>query len=52
MSLAVEKPAEITEPSIRLLVDAFYVKVRADPALAPIFTRAIPGDWGPHLEKM
>jgi hemoglobin len=52
MTLTVEKPAEITEPSIRLLVDAFYVKVRADPALAPIFTRAIPGDWGPHLEKM
>jgi hemoglobin len=52
MTLAVEMPAEITECSIRLLVDAFYVKVRADSALEPIFARAIPGDWEPHLEKM
>ena len=22
------------------------------PELAPIFPRAIPGDWGPHLDKM
>lgn len=33
-------------------MDAFYVKVRADPDLAPIFERAIPGDWGPHLATM
>jgi hemoglobin len=33
-------------------VDEFYAKVRADPELAPIFTRAIPGDWGPHLATM
>jgi hemoglobin len=42
----------VTEQSIRLLVDAFYVKVRADAVLGPIFARTIPGDWQPHLEKM
>jgi hemoglobin len=52
MTSTVEKLADITEPSIGLLVDAFYVKVRADAVLGPIFARAIPGDWQPHLEKM
>jgi hemoglobin len=52
MTFAVEKLSGITEPSIGLLVDAFYVKVRADAVLGPIFARAIPGDWQPHLEKM
>ena len=52
MTLTVERSAEITESSIRRLVDGFYVKVRADAALGPIFARAIPGDWQPHLEKM
>lgn len=42
----------VSEDGIRLLVDAFYVKVRADPELGPIFARAIPGDWQPHLNKM
>jgi hemoglobin len=52
MILAVEKSSEINEESIRRLVDAFYVKVRADAALGPIFANAILGDWQPHLEKM
>src|SRR5882757_7907398 len=52
MTPSVEKPAEITEENIRRLVDAFYVRVRADSVLGPIFERAIPGDWQPHLEKM
>lgn len=43
---------QITEDAIRDLVDTFYGKVRADPYLAPIFERAIPGDWGPHLATM
>lgn len=42
----------LSEDAIRRLVDDFYVKVRADPELGPIFNRAIPGDWGPHLETM
>lgn len=43
---------ELTEESIGRLVDAFYARVRVDPALGPIFERAIPGDWGPHLATM
>ena len=43
---------QISEDGIRRLVDEFYVKVRADPELAPIFNRAIPGDWGQHLATM
>src|SRR4029079_11195011 len=42
----------VTEDGIRRLVDAFYAKVRRDPELGPIFARAIPGDWQPHLNKM
>jgi hemoglobin len=52
MTPAIEKAAEITESNIRQLVDAFYARVRADSVLGPIFERAIPGDWQPHLEKM
>ncbi len=43
---------EMTEEAIRRLVDDFYAKIRTDPELGPIFLRAIPGDWGPHLETM
>ena len=42
----------ITEAQIDRLVRDFYAKIRADPELAPIFERAIPGDWGPHLATM
>ncbi len=42
----------VSEDGIRQLVDAFYVKVRLDSELAPVFLRAIPGDWQPHLSKM
>jgi hemoglobin len=52
MTSSVEKLNHISEDGIRRLVDAFYVKVRLDPELAPIFARAIRGDWQPHLNKM
>lgn len=42
----------IDEALIERLVRAFYAKVQADPELGPIFARAIPGDWEPHLQKM
>src|SRR5436305_9593532 len=42
----------VTEDGIRRLVDAFYARVRVDPELGPVFARAIPGDWQPHLNKM
>lgn len=43
---------EISEDAIHRLVDTFYGKVRTDPELAPVFHRAIPGDWEPHLATM
>lgn len=43
---------EISDDDIRRLVEEFYVKVRSDPELAPIFNRAIRGDWSPHLATM
>ena len=54
MSMAMESAAETrpSEDDIARLVDAFYAKVRVDPALGPVFARAIPGDWGPHLAIM
>lgn len=36
---------------IKLMVDAFYEKVKQDPVLGPIFSEKI-SDWGPHLETM
>jgi hemoglobin len=42
----------VTEEAIRRLVDAFYARVRVDPELGPVFARAIPGDWQPHLNTM
>jgi len=50
-----ERPSDsgrLSEDAIRQLVDCFYIKVRADLELGPIFERAIPGDWGPHLATM
>jgi hemoglobin len=52
MIVAAEKLDHVSEDGIRQLVDAFYFKIRVDPELAPIFARAIPGDWQPHLTKM
>ncbi|MGH2480188.1 MAG: group III truncated hemoglobin, partial [Ktedonobacteraceae bacterium] len=42
----------LSEDAIRQLVDEFYTRIKDDPDLGPIFTRAIPGDWGPHLATM
>ena len=41
MIAASEKLDHVSEDGIRRLVDAFYVKVRVDLELAPIFARAI-----------
>ena len=51
ISCATERDV-VSEESIRRLVDAFYAKVRIDSELGPVFARAIPGDWQPHLNKM
>lgn len=37
---------------IKLLVDAFYAKVREDDLLADIFNERIQNRWAEHLEKM
>lgn len=44
--------ATISEADIERLVRAFYARVRVDPLLEPVFSRAIPGDWESHLRRM
>jgi hemoglobin len=41
----------IDDALISALVDAFYVRVRSDAMLGPIFAAHI-ADWGPHLARM
>ena len=43
--------AGIDEAMIRRLVHGFYAKVRRDPALGPVFARAVE-DWDEHLAKL
>ena len=41
---------ELTEAAIAAVIDKFYAKVRRDPALGPVFARAIAEDaWPAHL---
>jgi hemoglobin len=42
----------VTEPMIHEVVHGFYVKIRTDPTLGPIFNRVIGDDWDAHLAKM
>jgi hemoglobin len=44
--------AEVSETMVKTLVHAFYVKIREDCVLGPIFARVIGDDWDPHLAKM
>lgn len=37
---------------IKLMVDAFYDKVRLDDLIGPIFNEVIQNNWKTHLEKM
>lgn len=41
----------ITELSIAVLVSRFYGKARQDPAIGPLFERAV-ADWDEHLGKL
>lgn len=43
---------EIDEDIIKRLVHSFYVRVRADAEIGPIFERVIGDDWDTHLAKM
>ena len=42
----------VSEEQIAALVDAFYVRVRQDTTLGPVFERVLDGGWEPHLAKM
>jgi len=42
-----ERHASIDERSLATLIDRFYDKVRADPALGPVFNAAV-HDWDDH----
>jgi hemoglobin len=42
----------ITEEQIKVLVDRFYMRVREDAVLGPVFAQAIGHDWAPHLQTM
>lgn len=42
----------VTEESIRLMVDTFYERVRADQVLGPVFENALHGQWDAHMPRM
>lgn len=44
-------PLGIDDDMIRTLVDDFYVRVRVDPVIGPIFKSRIK-EWEPHLKTM
>ena len=53
--IKVMKYDDVTEETIKILVDTFYLKVRQDSDLSPIFINAIGQDteaWQPHLQHM
>ena len=41
-----------SEADIKLLVDSFYSKIKADDLLGPIFQEKLGDHWDQHLEKM
>lgn len=47
-----QKEDILTLADVKLLVDTFYDKVRADELLSPIFNERIGDHWPEHLEKM
>jgi hemoglobin len=50
-SRPVDDDRHIDEEALSQLVTRFYVRVREDAELGPIFNEAI-GDWPEHLEKL
>lgn len=43
---------ELTEESIRVVVEDFYGRIRADPVLAPMFESRLADRWQEHLGRM
>lgn len=50
--LDAEKPDILGRPDLVKLVDAFYIKVRADQPLGHIFDGVAKVDWSSHLPKL
>ena len=46
------RAAGLTEPLVRQVIDAFYVKVRQDPILGPVFNGIIKDEWPAHIERI
>lgn len=47
-----ERTPILTLDDVKLLVDTFYDKIRADELLAPVFNERIQDRWPHHLQKM
>ena len=41
----------MTEEQLKALIPLFYARVRADPALGPLFNQAV-DDWPEHLDRL
>jgi len=50
--MEVDKTDIVNEEDVTTLVHTFYVKVRADKLLGPIFEPIIKDNWAPHLLRM
>ncbi|MEC9434836.1 MAG: group III truncated hemoglobin [Pseudomonadota bacterium] len=42
----------IDDAYVSTLVETFYARVRADPALGPVFEREVGDDWPAHLARL
>ena len=47
-----EKYDTITEEAIKVMVDTFYLEIRKDTYIGPIFQAVIANDWERHLQLM
>jgi len=43
---------QLTDESVRAVVEDFYGRVRADPDLAPMFESRLGDRWSAHLDRM
>lgn len=47
-----EKTDILTSDDVQIMVNEFYMQVKEDHLLGPVFERVVQGNWTPHLEKM
>lgn len=43
---------ELNRSAITVLINDFYIDIRSDSALQPIFDNAVGDNWTPHLARM